>query len=118
MRRVIVIGHLPTARRVAPDCIALGWERECGIPRALHGQRAAPAWRRLEALALRYPNVVLLDPADYFCDTADCPPTRDGVGLYWDDNHVTASAARGFAAAYLADPRRYTRLAREGMDAP
>ena len=118
VRRVIVIGPLPTARRAAPDCIALGWERECGIPRALHGQRAAPAWRRLEALALRYPNVVLLDPADYFCDTADCPPTRDGVGLYWDDNHVTASAARGFAAAYLADPRRYTRLAREGMDAP
>lgn len=109
VRRIMVVGPLPTTSRAAPDCIALGWERECSSPVRLYRKRVAPVWRRLEALSKRYPNVVLLDPAEYFCDETSCPPARHGFGLYRDDNHITASAASGFAEAYLANPERYTR---------
>jgi hypothetical protein len=33
---------------------------------------------------------------------------RDGIGLYWDGNHITATAAERFAERYLAEPARYT----------
>lgn len=114
VRRILVLGPLPTMRRAAPDCIALGWERQCSSPLRLHRQRVAPVWQQLEALALRFPNVVLIDPTEYFCDESHCAPDRHGFGLYRDDNHITASASRGFAEAYLADPARYTRRPGDG----
>ena len=70
----------------------------------------ANTWRELEAFARRHPNVTLIDPTDWFCDATTCPVIRHGVALFRDDNHVAATAARGFADAWLADPARYTRL--------
>lgn len=109
LRRILVIGPLPTLRQSAPDCIALGWEADCSSPAPAHRRRVERAWRELGSLALRHPNVELVDPTGFFCDERHCPPVRHGYGLYWDSNHITASASRGFAEAYLSDPTRYTR---------
>lgn len=109
IRRILVLGPLPALRQSAPDCIALGWEEDCSMPAPAHRRRVEMAWRQLEELALRHPNVELLDPTDFFCDALRCPPVRHGFGLYWDSNHITASASRGFAEAYLSNPPRYTR---------
>lgn len=107
--RIIVMGPLPTLRQSAPDCVALGWEASCSSPAPAHRRRVERAWRELEVLASRHPNVELVDPTGFFCDDQLCPPVRHGYGLYWDSNHITASASRGFAEAYLSDPARYTR---------
>ena len=109
VRRILVIGPIPLLRRSAPDCVAMGWEQACGALRSDFDASAALAWRELLALQRRHPNVELVDPADYLCGPVRCLAIRDGHGLYWDRNHVTASAARGFAGRYLADPARYTR---------
>ena len=65
-------------------------------------------WRGLRRLALRHPNSRLIDATDFFCDADVCPVVRDGYSLYWDDDHISATAARTFAERYLAEPERYT----------
>ncbi len=109
VQRVLVMGPLPVLRRPAPTCISLGWESRCAIPREQFNRSSAASWRALDQLASRHPNVVLVDPADFFCDGDRCPVMRDDYALFWDGNHVSASAARAFAEAYLDDPLRYTR---------
>ena len=109
VRRILVMGPLPDLSQPAPDCIALGWEGSCSRSAPAHRQRVARAWRELDVLARRHPNVELVDPTDYFCDEQRCPPARHGFALFWDSNHISASASRGFAMAYAADPARYTR---------
>nr|WP_290593210.1 acyltransferase family protein [Arenimonas sp. SCN 70-307] len=109
VRRILVMGPLPDLSQPAPDCIALGWEDSCSRTAPAHRQRVARAWRELDELARRHPNVELVDPTDYFCDERRCPPARHGFALFWDSNHISASASLGFAEAYAADPARYTR---------
>ena len=43
----------------------------------------------------------LIEPASFFCDNSSCNVTRDGYMLYWDDDHVSASAAKAFAQQWL-----------------
>lgn len=109
VRRILVMGPLPDLQQSAPDCIALGWEASCSRPAPAHRLRVERAWRELEVLANRHANVELVDPTDFFCSGGTCPPVRHGFGLYWDSNHISASASRGFADAFLAEPARYTR---------
>ena len=109
IRRILVMGPLPDLLQPAPDCIGLGWEESCSRKAPDHRMRVERAWGELDVLARRHRNVVLVDPTDFFCDERVCPPVRHGFGLYWDSNHITASASRGFADVYLADPARYTR---------
>jgi peptidoglycan/LPS O-acetylase OafA/YrhL len=116
--RLLVIGPLPVLGRPAPTCIAMGWESDCAVPRRDHEVAAAMAWRELQALAARQPRIELIDPTGFFCDDHACPAARDGHGLYWDGNHVTATAAVRFAENYLADPMRFTRAAPATMRKP
>ena len=113
--RVLLMGPTPLLKRPAPTCLSLGWEDRCAITRQEHEQAASGAWRVLEMLAQAHPNVVLVDPTDFFCDADICPVARDGYALYWDGNHVSATAAREFAASYLQSPARYTRATHAGM---
>lgn len=105
---VLVIGPTPLMRRPAPECLSLGWESRCAQPRAEFDQRSARVRAELSSLQARHGNVVVVDPTLYFCDAAKCPVARDGHALYWDGNHVSASAAAAFAARFIADPAGYT----------
>lgn len=51
----------------------------------------------LRAEIARHPNAEYLEPADFFCTRTLCPMLKDGAPLYFDDDHITASAARGFS---------------------
>ncbi len=106
--RVLLMGPVPELRREAATCIARGQAHVCGYTRRQFEQAVAPSRRLLAALAARHPNVTLIDPAGFFCDAARCQVMRDGHSLYWDDDHVSATAARAFADAYRSDPARYT----------
>ena len=117
VRRVIVIGPLPYMRRPVPECIQLGWVERCGISREVFDAAAAPVWQALAALPTRFPNVILVDPAPWFCTSSECPALRHGVPQYRDKDHLTASAARAFTASWLADPARYDRT-HEGRTPP
>jgi hypothetical protein len=108
VRRILLMGPLPFLRRPAPECIATGREQACSVPRDYFEQASRATRESLRALAARHANVEVIDPTDFFCDADACPVTRDGYSLYWDDDHISSTAARAFAASYLADPARYT----------
>jgi hypothetical protein len=78
------------------------------MTRAQHDARIARAMAVLRAVAAGRGNVRVVDPSDFFCDQARCPVDRYGYSMFWDDDHVSSTAARAFAEAYLADPARYT----------
>lgn len=106
--QVIVLASVHELGHPAPKCIAAGRVSECAVPRAEFEAVAGPLRDVLRRLAATRPNVTVVDPADFFCGPAECPVLRDGYSLFWDDDHVSSSAARGFARAYLAEPGRYT----------
>lgn len=106
--RVLLIGPIPTLRRSAPDCIALGWEEDCTSTRAEFELSTRVVWRELQGLAKRHPSIELVDPADFFCGADQCLVSRDDYALFWDSNHVSTSAAREFADRFLRSPERYT----------
>ena len=110
--QVVLVEPLPLLHSAASLCIAAGREHRCSLSRGQF-DRAAEPWRReLVGLARRHPNVTLLDPTDFFCNAERCLVTRDGYALYWDDDHVAATAAAAFAREFLREPGRYTVVTR------
>ena len=97
VQRVIVLGPLPQMPYEARKCIDKGRIDACVMSRAEFDRKAAAGRVFLKTQAARYPNVEYVEPEDYFCTATVCPLMKDGRSLYWDDNHITASAARGFA---------------------
>jgi hypothetical protein len=108
LTEVIVIAAVPELQHPAPVCIASGLTGECAVPRARFEEVAVPLRTMLRELAATRPNLTIVDPSAFFCDAERCRVVRDGYALFWDDDHVSGSAARAFAASYLADPARYT----------
>jgi peptidoglycan/LPS O-acetylase OafA/YrhL len=96
-QHVIVVGPTPELHVVPQACIRVGDFAPCTIPRAEYDERAAPVRAYIQRILARYPKAEYIDPADFFCTPTVCPMMRDGYSLYWDANHISASAAQGFA---------------------
>ncbi len=105
VRRVILLGPTPFLHDSVPLCIRSHNLAACAITRSQFDAQALAQRNFLRALAAKYSNVEYVDLTDFFCDAIECPPVRDGYGLYWDSNHVASTAARKFAAQYLARSR-------------
>jgi peptidoglycan/LPS O-acetylase OafA/YrhL len=103
-RRILLIGVTPDLKDFAPRCI----ERRshgCDLSRAEFEARAKPLRQALARAAAGRANVEIVDPADFLCTPQDCPTVKEGVGLYTDDRHLTATAATAFALDYLQTSR-------------
>lgn len=96
VRRVVILGPSPHMRDAVPVCIRHHAEALCAIPRAQFDAESAPVLAKLRVLAATYSNVEVVDVADHFCTANTCPPVKEGVPLYWDTHHVTATVARSF----------------------
>ncbi|GGA85169.1 acyltransferase [Arenimonas soli] len=106
-RRVLVIGPTPVLRFDAPDCIGTSRLSECTRPRDEYERLVLPARQALLTAAAGLPNVQVIDPTDFFCSATECPAVKDGYGLFWDDDHVSSTAAKAFAAELAAEPARF-----------
>ena len=93
-KRVLVLGPTPWLPADVPVCIRSRREKECAIPRAQFDAQAQPILARLREQAAGFPDVEVLDLTDRFCTATECPPVLDGVALYWDSHHISATAAR------------------------
>lgn len=96
--RVIVIGPVPELPGVPQRCIQTSDFNRCNLSRAEFDKRAAPVLAYMRDTIAKYPNAELLEVADFFCDETTCPMMRDGYSLYWDNDHISVSAAEAFAS--------------------
>jgi peptidoglycan/LPS O-acetylase OafA/YrhL len=97
VRRIILVGPVPQLRATAERCLASGAPDRCAMTRAQFDQLADRPRRFLAALAAKYPNVEVIDPADFLCTPKACPVIAHGITLYRDDDHISTDAARAFA---------------------
>lgn len=102
--RVILLGPTPTVRHPAPECMAGNDLQRCTVLKKEFLRVTADERRFLSQLAASYPNVEYVDAGPWFCDGEVCPATRDGIVLYWDNLHVSSTAAREFTRQWLAQP--------------
>ncbi|QWT18393.1 acyltransferase [Bacillus sp. NP157] len=101
VRRIIVIGATPTLPARPPQCVRAHDLAACTQKQGEFRASTAAIRTLLASLPARYPNVTYIEPTPFFCDKVDCPPIRDGIGLYFDRDHVTVSGATAFARSVL-----------------
>jgi peptidoglycan/LPS O-acetylase OafA/YrhL len=95
-QRVVVMGPTPTMPYNPQKCIAKDRIAACTVSRAAFDREATPIRAYLRGLVARYPNAEYVEPVDHFCTATTCPMMKDGRSLYWDDDHISATAARNF----------------------
>jgi peptidoglycan/LPS O-acetylase OafA/YrhL len=99
--RILLLGPSPVLRDEVPRCIRSGHPDRCAVTREEYDAYAAASRAMLQRLAAANPGVEYVEVADFFCGPTTCPPLKDGYGLYWDSNHVSSTAARRFAQAWI-----------------
>jgi len=92
--RVIVLAPTPELVYPAPQCLSLGRAGYCDVARSLNDALLKDATAALEEVVARHPNARVIDATDFFCDAATCYAAREGDVLYFDDDHLSATAAR------------------------
>jgi peptidoglycan/LPS O-acetylase OafA/YrhL len=102
VRRVFIIGATPSLQTPVPDCLRRKSLQECEEPREHFVARSSAIRELLLSLQERHANVTYVEPIDFFCNARACPGTRDGIALYWDNDHVASTAAAAFGKVYLA----------------
>lgn len=63
------------------------------VPRAYYDGRTENLNRVFLEMFAGWEGVSIIDPANTFCDTTSCFAVRDGVALYFDDDHPSVLAA-------------------------
>lgn len=100
-RNVVLVIQAPTLERDISSYI------HSAIAMGVHdvGARTKDEWLEINqnvyaALYRLHPSVHVVDLANYFCDFSMCFAVRNGVALYFDDDHMSVSGAR-LVAKYI-----------------
>jgi peptidoglycan/LPS O-acetylase OafA/YrhL len=103
----ILLRDTPSPGFDVPDCMSgdtSWWARHhspqknpCMVDRAEALNEGI--FRAEQEAAAGLPHVHVLDLSDLFCDGAVCPPMKNGLLVYRDDNHISESFARSIASA-------------------
>jgi hypothetical protein len=102
---VMVVAPTPEMSFTVPECLARRPERSCVTTRAAVAARRAGALAAIRAAASGFERVRVWDPIDSLCDAETCFVARDGIVMYTDEDHFTASWSRRLArpAAEVVD---------------
>ena len=99
---VVAVRGTPRTWFDVPTCLSrrtaqLAGARACVYERA---QSLLPVAYDAQTEAARGLRVGFVDMNDQICATAWCPVTRDGIVLFTDDNHLTATFSRSMAPVF------------------
>ena len=95
--RVLVLGPIPSMVYQVPQCIGSHDVAYCNISRATNAISVGNSEEVLAGVIKHHPNTRLAHLMGYFCDATKCYAARDGKTLYYDNNHISATAARDLA---------------------
>jgi hypothetical protein len=89
---VVGIRDTPRWRKDPVDCLWAHSEdpNACSVERRMSLADRDPAALRSDLP----PNVTLVDLTSKICDGDECPAVRDGIVVYWDLSHLSATFAR------------------------
>ncbi len=102
-RRVLILLSQPEFAHPLYRCFLIKLPASCGVDRAQFDRHRASVKQAIEEVAAEFESVRVVDPAAYFCDERYCHPFLDGVPSLYDDDHVSASAARRYAVQAAGD---------------
>ena len=92
--RVAILAPSPELIYPPLQCLALRGDSYCNVPRKINESFITDATSALSDVVSRHSNTRLIQLMDFFCDTETCYAKRNGKILYFDSNHLTATAAR------------------------
>lgn len=108
-RDVIIVGSVPEPGFDVPHTVAMaryaGIEAPRGIRRETVAARAGAADARIARLASNDENVRFVSIWEAFCGDSWCDIERDGVPIYYDDDHLSHKGAVQVAGPALAAGR-------------
>ncbi len=80
----LCLGSLPFGRK-AP--------MSCQLSRSADNEKTSLLRGIVRTTLEKYPDVKLLDPNDYLCDSDVCPVIREGLPMFKDENHISYSGS-------------------------
>ncbi len=92
--RVVVLAPTPSLIFYAPQCVGFGHGQRCDTSRAENEALLAGAISALDEVVQRHPKTRFVQLMDFFCDVESCYAMRDGKFMFFDDDHVSATASR------------------------
>jgi peptidoglycan/LPS O-acetylase OafA/YrhL len=95
--RALILLTPPEFKYSLSECAIVRALSRCGISRAEADAYRGSSVELARSVARAHPNVRVVDPIGFFCDSLYCPAETHGVLAARDGSHVSASAARAFA---------------------
>jgi peptidoglycan/LPS O-acetylase OafA/YrhL len=111
--RVIYQEDTPNPEKVGsvPDCLALHPKdiQTCALNRKVPATRLeGMIQRKVETAAVTEAGAKLIDPSNWYCTGATCPPVIDGIVVYSDNSHTTATYTAWLAPVLNAALKKIT----------
>ncbi len=76
--------------------------KKCFVPRQEYDERVKAYKELVRSVVVEFPEVVLFDPSDFFCDREKCKGYDEVFGfLYRDFDHLSESGSRYFAESLI-----------------
>lgn len=96
LRPVYMLRPIPEMKYSVPKtmgrALMFGKIEDVSIPFSEYQQRSRISWETQD-LAMQQCGVKLLDPTAYLCSGGTCRGARDGIPLYYDDDHLSERGA-------------------------
>lgn len=95
-RPVYMLRPIPEMKYSVPKtmgrALMFGKSHEVSLPFSEYQQRNRISWETQD-LAMQQCGVTILDPTAYLCSEGKCYGARDGIPLYYDDDHLSERGA-------------------------
>ncbi|SFU91644.1 acyltransferase family protein [Pseudoduganella namucuonensis] len=114
LSRIAAAGAIPVVFKDTPSlqvdmsrCVLFrqrGWvapSTNCNMPADQVRARQGSMDAVIDALRLRYPQTIVIDPKRLMCDTRECVTSIGNVALFKDINHINLQASELLARLYL-----------------
>ena len=83
------------------DCLMGGGTSKCDRPRAEATGKSSADVEVTKKFSGRNNNVTLLDLTDAICNESVCPMIKDGIVVFQDPDHLTATFSRTLAPKFV-----------------
>lgn len=95
--RVMIFSPIPELYYPANECLARLEPSRCGLTRERVDQRRVPVHNAINAVTEQHQNSLLVNVTDDICDGDFCRAERDGIRIFNDEDHLTATFSAGYA---------------------